>query len=54
MAILHSAPRYWQAVAYMPLQHMILAVKFKNRELYNDAYQHDLAQAYHDDSNGVT
>lgn len=49
MAILHSAPRYWQAVAYKPLQYMILAVEFKNREVYHDAYRHALAQAYHND-----
>ncbi|GAB7333680.1 hypothetical protein MBLNU13_g05229t2 [Cladosporium sp. NU13] len=54
MAILQSAPRYWQAVAYKPLQHMILAVKFKKRPVYHNAYQHVLAQAYHDDSNGFT
>ena len=54
MAILHSAPRFWQAVAYKPLQYMVLAVKLKSPEVYLDAYQHALAQAYHDDIDGVT
>ena len=54
MAVLHSAPRYWQAVAYKPLQHMMLAVKLKSSEVYLDAYQHALAQAYHNDIDGVT
>jgi hypothetical protein len=46
MAILQSAPRFWQAVAYRPLQHLTLAMKMKNRELYYDAFQHAAAQAY--------
>lgn len=47
MAILHSAPRYWQAVAYAPIQHLILAMKLKDREVFYDAYQHAAAHAYH-------
>jgi hypothetical protein len=46
MAILQSAPRFWQAVAYSPLQHLTLAMKMKNRELYYDAFQYAAAQAY--------
>lgn len=47
MAVLHSAPRYWQAVAYAPIQHLMLAMKLKDREVFYDAYQHAAAQAYH-------
>lgn len=54
MAILHSAPRYWQAVAYYPLKHMMIAVKLKNREVFHDAYRHAMAQAYHEDNDEVT
>ena len=48
MAVLQSAPRYWQAVAYRPLDHLKIAMKLKNREVYYDALQHAMTQAFHD------
>jgi hypothetical protein len=53
IAILHSAPRFWQAVAYKPLQHLTLAMKMRDRELYYDAFQHAAAHAYYQ-LDGVT
>jgi hypothetical protein len=53
MAVLQSAPRYWQAVAYRPLDHLKIAMKLKNREVYYDALQYAMAQAFHD-IDGVT
>ncbi|KAM0706113.1 hypothetical protein Q7P35_006662 [Cladosporium inversicolor] len=53
MAVLNSAPRYWRAVAYAPIQHLMLAMKLKDREVFNDAYRHAAAHAYHR-INGVT
>jgi hypothetical protein len=47
MVVLHSTPRYWQAVAYRSLQHMKFAIKLRNREVFYDAYKHALAQAYY-------
>ena len=38
MAILHSAPRFWQAVAYRSIWYLMLATKTKYQELYYDSY----------------
>jgi hypothetical protein len=53
MAVLHSAPRFWQAVAYRSTPYLMLAMKLRDRELYYDAYRHAAAQAYHN-INGIT
>jgi len=47
LAILQSAPRYWQVVAYESLQHMWFAMKLRDRELFYDAYRHAVVQAYY-------
>jgi hypothetical protein len=53
MAILHSAPRFWQAVAYRSTLYLMVAMKLRDRELYYDAYRHAAAQACHN-IDGIT
>jgi hypothetical protein len=47
MAVLQSAPRFWQAVAYRSTLYLMVAMKLRDRELYYDAYRHAAAQAFH-------
>jgi hypothetical protein len=46
IAILQSCPRYWEAVADEPTQHMMLAVKLENADIYYDALRHMSVQAW--------
>ena len=49
LAVLQSAPSYWEVVSTNPLGHLAFAVKMENAELYYDAFRHSLVNSYHDD-----
>lgn len=49
LAVLRSAPSYWEVVSGYPLGHLALAVKIENAVLYYDALRHSLVKSYHHD-----